>query len=280
MLLGAVTFVIATVLVKFLGDVYSPAAQTFWRQLTGVVMILPAVLRSPSQVLHFKKGHILLFRAACGTVGTMLAFYAYQRMPLADANALSFTRILWIVPLAVFLLGEKVSTFRVGATLVGFLGVLLMVQPGGANFGLPAAASLAAALLFALAITGLKTLTGIHSPTSLLAWTTLIGMLISIPFAIAAWRTPTFVELAYLVGIGVFATLTQFCVFKGMWSGDATVMAPIDYTRLIFALAADYFIFKLQPNLMTLAGAGIVIAATLSLTLLDRRPPPPTAADN
>ena len=96
----------------------------------------------------------------------ILSFYAYQKMPLADANALSFTRTLWLVPLAAFVLKEAVGPRRVAATVIGFLGALLMLQPRRrCDMGWPAAAALASALLFALTVTGMKVLTRDHSTT-------------------------------------------------------------------------------------------------------------------
>ena len=92
-------------------------------------MVLPVVLPNPRKVLYTTRPGIMLFRAAAGTLAMVLSFYAYQKMPLADANALSFTRTLWLVPLAAFVLKEVVGPRRVAATVIGFVGALLMLQP-------------------------------------------------------------------------------------------------------------------------------------------------------
>src|SRR5690606_22888599 len=150
MLASAVTFTLMTSLIKYLGDDYSPALQTFYRQAAGMIVLLPLILRDPAGSFRTTRPGILLFRSLAGTLGMILAFWAYQEMPLAEANALSFTRTLWIVPLAIFVLDEKIGPWRLGATIVGFLGVLIMLQPSIANaVGWPAAAALASAALFA-----------------------------------------------------------------------------------------------------------------------------------
>jgi drug/metabolite transporter (DMT)-like permease len=267
MLASAITFTLVTMLIKLLGENYSAAVQTFYRQLAGLVVLLPAMLKSPRTVFRTTRPGILIFRSTAGTAGMILAFYAYQKMPLADANALSFTRTLWMVPLAAFVLGEAVGARRILATIVGFMGVLLMLQPSArGDMGWPAAAALAASLLIALTITGMKVMTRDHSTLTLMAWSALLGFLLAIPPAMFAWRWPEPVDLALLAAMGVLGTLTQVFYIKGMTNGDAATMAPIDYTRLVFAVILGYLLFGDVPNAMTLVGAGIVVASTLYIT--------------
>src|SRR5690606_17091816 len=206
--------------------------------------------------------------------------YAYQMMPLADANALSFTRTLWMVPLAIFVLQEKVGMRRMAATAVGFIGTLVMLQPAGqGGMGWPAAAALTSALLVALTVTGMKVMTRDHSTTTLMAWSASLGFLLSIPPAMTVWQVPGWTDLTLLCAMGALGTITQACYIKGMTAGDASLMAPIDYTRLVFAIAFGYLLFSEVPNPTPLLGASIVIAATIYITWrearLGRPKPPP-----
>ena len=280
MLASAITFTVMTMLIKFLGEDYSPALQTFYRQLAGLVVLLPVILPNPRQVFRTTRLGILLFRSGAGTVGMILAFYAYQKLPLADANALSFTRTLWVVPLAAFVLKESVGPRRVAATAVGFLGVLLMLQPQAqGNAGWPAAAALASSFLFAFTVTGMKFLTRDHSTLTLMAWSAVLGFVLAIPPALFVWRWPSLRDLVLLCAMGVLGTITQACYINGMSEGDAASMAPIDYTRLVFAVILGYALFSDIPNTMTMLGAGIVMASTIYITLRESRlgaPKPPT----
>jgi drug/metabolite transporter (DMT)-like permease len=204
----------------------------------------------------------------------MLSFYAFQEMPLADANALSFTRNLWLVPLAAFVVREQVGALRIGAAVVGFVGVLVMIRPGaGGEFalGLPALAMLAASFLFALTITGMKVMTRDHSPTVLLVWGATLGLVLAIPGAFLTWRWPEPLDLGLLCLMGVMGTITQACYIKGMQLGDAAAMAPIDYTRLIFSAAAGYLLFSEIPTIWTLIGAVIIVASTLFITIREQQ---------
>jgi drug/metabolite transporter (DMT)-like permease len=210
----------------------------------------------------------------------ILAFYAYQKLPLADANALSFTRTLWLVPLAAFVLKERVGPRRVAATVVGFFGALLMLQPQAqGDAGWPAAAALASSLLFAFTVTGMKFMTRDHSTLTLMAWSAVLGFVLAIPPAMFWWRWPSLGDLALLCAMGVLGTITQACYINGMSEGDAAAMAPIDYTRLVFAVILGYALFNDIPNTMTMLGAGIVMASTIYITLRESRlgtPKPPT----
>ncbi len=267
MLASALTFTAMTILIKYLGEDYPASLQTFYRSAATFVVLLPAIVRDPRGAFRTTRPGILLFRSAVGTASTIFAFYAYQKMPLADANALSFTRALWLVPLAVFVLGEKVGPRRIGATVVGFGGVLLMLQPGeSSGMTLPALAALASSLMFAMTITGMKVMTRDHSTTTLLVWAGVLGLVMSLPPALFVWRWPTTVDFLLLAAMGVLGAITQACYIKGMSIGDAAAMAPVDYTRLVFAIILGYILFRDVPNGVTMLGAAVVIASTLYIT--------------
>ena len=272
MLASAITFTIMTMLIKFLGSDYPAALQTFYRQAFGLIVMLPIILRDPSGAFRTTRPGILLFRSLAGTVGMILSFYAYQKMPLADANALSFTRTLWLVPLAAFVLKETVGPRRIAATVVGFLGAMLMLQPAvSGEFGWPALAALASSLLFALTVTGMKFMSRDHTTTTLMGWSAALGFVLAIAPTLFVWRWPTAWDLVLLAAMGVLGTVTQACYIKGMSEGDAAVMAPVDYTRLIFAIIFGFLLFSDIPNAQTLIGAGIIIASTLYITLRESR---------
>lgn len=267
MLASAFTFTAMTTLIKYLGDDYPPALQTFYRQAAGFVALAPVILRNPNEAFRASRPGILLFRALAGTAGLVLAFYAYQRLPLAEANAFSFTRALWLVPLAMFVLRENVGPWRLGATLVGFAGVLVMLRPGVSAVEWPQLAALGSALLFALTVTGMKVLTRDHTLTALIVWSSVLGLVLAAPLALLEWRWPTPLDFVLLCAMGVLGLANQVCYIKGMSLGDAAAMGPMDYTRLVFALILGYALFHEAPDLVAMAGAAIVIASTLVITL-------------
>lgn len=269
MLASAVGFTVMTTLIKYLGDDYPAMLQAFYRQAAGLLILLPVIIRRRSAAFATTRPGILIFRASAGTLGMILSFYAFQKMPLADANALSFTRTLWLVPLAAFVVREHVGPLRIGAAVVGFLGVLLMIRPGSSGafaIGIPALAMLASSFLFALTVTGMKVMTRDHSPMVLLVWSATLGLIFALPPALFVWRWPEPIDLLLLCLMGVMGTITQGCYIKGMSIGDAGAMAPIDYIRLVFTTAAGFFLFSETPTVWTMAGASVVVVSTLFIT--------------
>jgi len=268
MLGSAVCFTAMTTLIKYLGADYPATLQTFYRQAAGLVILAPLIARDWRRAFNTTRPGILLFRSAAGVVGTILSFYAYQKMPLADANALSFTRALWLTPLAFFMLGETLGPARIGASVVGFLGVLVMLAPSAHEvLGWPQAAALTSAFLFALTVTGMKVMTRDHSPFTILVYAAVLGVVFSLPPALFVWRWPHPVDLVLLSIMGVLGVGTQACYIKGMQIGDAAAMAPIDYTRLVFAVGLGFLLFHEVPRTRTVVGAAIVVGATLYITL-------------
>jgi len=269
MLGSALGFTVMTTLIKYLGAGYPASLQTFYRQVFGFLILLPVILKHRGAAFATTRPGILIFRSAAGTVGMILSFYAFQKMPLADANALSFTRTLWLVPLAAFVVREKIGPLRIAAALAGFVGVLVMVRPGaGGHFaiGVPALAMLGSSFLFALTVTGMKVMTRDHSPMVLLVWSATLGLVLALPGAFLAWRWPAPIDLLLLGLMGVMGTVTQACYIKGMAIGDAAAMAPVDYIRLVFTTLAGFLLFHELPGIWTILGAGIVVASTLFIT--------------
>ena len=268
MLASAITFTAMTTLIKFLGKDYPAPLQAFYRQAAGVLILAPWILRRPVAAFATSRPGLLVLRTGAGTLAMILQFYAFQKMPLAEGNALSFTRALWLVPMAALFLREKIGPHRLGAALVGFAGVIVMLHPapGGKLMGIPQACMLASSLLSAFTVTGMKALTRDHLPSTLLYWSAALGLVFTLPFAFFTWRWPTPTDLALLGLMGAIATLNQLCYIKGIQAADASAMAPIDYTRLIFSAAVGFFLFGEVPGGLTLLGAAAVIASTLYIT--------------
>jgi drug/metabolite transporter (DMT)-like permease len=104
-----------------------------------------------------------------------------------------------------------------------------------------------------------------------MVWSAALGFVLAIPPALFAWRWPSARDLGLLAAMGVLGLITQALYIRGMAEGDAAVMAPMDYTRLIFAIALGYVLFADVPNVMTMVGAGVVILSTLYITIRESR---------
>jgi len=268
MLASATSFTVEAALIKTLGGDYPPTVILFWRQLVCVALLIPLIARSPRLAFSTTRPGLMLLRSGIGVIGLLLAVVAYAELPLADANALSFTRTLWLAILAVLVLAEPLGFRRALAVLVGFVGVLIMLQPGmeGMSLSWAHAAAVGAALLTALTILSVKVMARDHTVFTLTVYAATLGLFLSAPLAALTWVQPQVSDLPALIGLGVFGLITLICYTKGMQMGEAMVMAPMDYSRLVFAAVVGAVVFAEAPTFATVAGAAVIVASTAYLS--------------
>jgi len=273
MLASGLSYSVAMALVKLLGDDYSSATQNAVRQFMGLVFLAPFILRDPRSAFTIRRPALMIARCAATSLSIVLAFNSFHALGLAEANALSFTRALFLMPMAALLLGESLDRHKIFATLAGFGGVLVILSPGSAHslIGWPAAQGLLSALLVSWSVIMVKTMASDHSDLALLTWSTLLGMIFTAPFAAADWRMPTGIDALLLAVMGVLGVVTQACYIRGMTLGEASLMAPLDYVRILFITALGYMLFAELPTMNVYIGSAIIIATALYVTLHSRR---------
>lgn len=274
-LASALCFTLMTVLIKGLNQ-YPATLQTFYSAIASFVVLTPIILRAPRRAFATTRPVLMITRCGLSAGGVTLAYYAYQHLPLAQANALSFTRALWIAPLAAALLHEKIGLVRAIALLVGFAGVLLVVQPNtDAPFGWAHVAAMISAVMIALTVTGIKALTRTHSATTLMSWSAMLGVVFTAPGAILNWRWPDLGDLLLLMLMGASSVGAQICYIRGMSEGDASAMASVDYSRLLFAVVIGALMFHEILGLTAYAGMALIVLSTGYVALRERATPPP-----
>jgi drug/metabolite transporter (DMT)-like permease len=268
MLASAGCFTAMATFLKLLAHAHYPESQmVLFRTAAGFAAILPFILRAPKAAWAVPRPGKMLLRCGLSTLGFFAGFYSFARMPLADAQAISFSRVLFITVFAVWLLHEKVGPRRWTAVAIGFVGVLLMVQPhGDTQFGLPAMMQLLSAVLFGFAIVTMKDLTKDHSTLSLVFYTNAFTTVAGLPLAFFAWKTPNLPDLAMFLGMGFAGVAAQSCYVRALSTGEASLLGVIDYVRLPLAIAAGLALFHETPDPMVLIGAAIIVTSTLYIT--------------
>jgi drug/metabolite transporter (DMT)-like permease len=263
-------FTFTGVLVKTLGQTLHPFEISFFRGLVALAVILPIFSRTGG-ILAGMRTQIPLLQITRGVVGSVamfLGFYAIVALPLAEAQAISFSRNLFLVPLAAFILSEAVGPRRAIAACVGFVGVLIMLRPNmgagdaGMLLSLGAAAALGHAFLVALATVLVNIASRHDGSVTLMFYTNTVSVtLIAIP-TFFVWQTPNMSELMMLVAMGILATASHNCFIRAFALGEASVIAPVDYARLIFAALAGFVVFSTVPDIYTITGALIIVASS------------------
>ncbi|WP_025899954.1 DMT family transporter [Sneathiella glossodoripedis] len=262
MLIGSLLFSIMGLGVKYVGAHLDSFQIGFFRAFFGLVAILPFVLYKGILTVRTARLKLHLLRTFVGVTAMLSAYYAITHMPLADAVALSFTRPLFLIILAVLFLGEIVRWRRWSATFIGFVGVIIMLQ-ANAEVGFASAVGLFSAFMVALVSVLLKKLTTTEDPVTIMFYFGLFGTLITAVPAGFVWLEPTLEDILVLLGASLVGAGGNFCMIRALKVGEATAVTPFDYTRLIFSGIFAYLLFAEVPTLMMVVGALIIVSSSL-----------------
>ncbi len=235
----------------------------FFRGFFSVMFLIPMIAAGKVRPWRSKRIQGHFWRTAMGTCSMVLGFYALALLPLADATALAFSQPLFSVVLAALVLHEKVRWRRWTATVVGFIGVLVMVRPGAGSLQPGAIVALCNAMSVAVSVLLVRRLSDSETPLMILTQFALFSTLFLIAPAIWFWRWPTPFGWALAVGVSLTATLGQYVWVQAFAHGEMSAVAPFDYLRLPFAVFVGWLIWGEMPVIWTYVGAAIVIASAL-----------------
>lgn len=271
LVLGTLSFAANDLLVKTLGREMSPFQLAFFRYAIGLVVLAPIFLRAGPDSLKTKRPVIHITRMVLACSAQVGVYTSVVYLPLADATALSFSRILFTTVIAVVVLKEVVNARRWGATLAGFLGVIVMVRPAGATDPIVLVA-IGAACTFAIGNVLIRMMSVTEPPTRILFYSQVGGTLIFLGPALWVWHTPTTL-FAWIMScaIGVLTTFGMVGFVRGFAVGEASVIGPTEYIRLIFAAFFGFTIFGEVPDVWTIAGALIIVGSTSFIARMEAR---------
>lgn len=282
-LLSALLFAAMSALVRQLGDVTPVGQIVFFRSACAIppVLLIYAFRGELMSAVRTSRMFGHLGRGAVSVCGMFSNFAALSRLPLADATAIQFGSPLITVALAAIVLKERVRIFRWTAVAVGFVGVIVMLIPNfdpayyAAGFGGAAAIgsifAVIAAFCNAGAVIQTRRLTQSETTSSIVFYFSLscavVGAL-TLPFF---WHTPNQTELLALVTTGVLGGIAHIFLTESYRYASASVIAPFDYTSLLWALLLGYWFFGELPSALVYLGAAIVVTAGLVVLWRERR---------
>ena len=260
---GGFIFTLTGVMIRLLSEQIESVQTAFFRAAISVILLLPMIAAGRVQPWHSKRiaGHF--WRTFMGTTSMVLGFYAVSMLPLADATAIAFSQPLFSVVVAVLIAGEKVRWRRWSATVVGFVGVLVMVRPGEGSLQLGALVALANAATVAVSILLVKRLSDSETPLMILTQFAIFSTMLLLPPALWVWRWPDLWGWVLAVGIALSATVGQYFWVQAFKSGEMSAVAPFEYMRLPFAVFMGWLVWGEMPVIWTYIGAAIVIASAL-----------------
>jgi drug/metabolite transporter (DMT)-like permease len=233
-----------------------------------VPMLLKAggvkALRTDHPWLHIR-------RSGIGTTVMILNFVSLGLIPLADATAIGFTTPLFVTALSVPFLGEKVGVHRWGAVLVGFIGVLIVVQPGVAPLSLGTLAALGAASLGAIVMLTVRQMNRTEAPITIVAWFTIVSTLVSAAALPFVWKTPTLLDAAMLIGTGILGGVGQITLTNAYRYAPASVVGALSYTSILWASLFGWAFFAQPPGAAVILGSTLVILAGIYILYRETR---------
>jgi drug/metabolite transporter (DMT)-like permease len=274
-------FALTNALIKWLVVRYSVIEVVVFRSTFALVPCVYLIAtRGGITALRTKRLHQHVTRSVLQFVSMICIFTAFGLMPLADAVAITFASPLFLTMLSIPLLGEQVGAYRWSAVIVGFAGVLIMVQPSPGLLQSGALFPLANALINACVTIAIRRMTLTEASTTLVFYQTLVTGMIGLMLLPFFWRTPNLTDLALFSATGLLSGVAQFWWMQGCRYVPAAVAAPFSYTSMIWSLALGYLIWSDVPSAAVLAGASIVIASGLYILYREtiRRVAKPAAA--
>jgi len=276
---AVVCFAVVDVLAKWLGQDYPAVQILFFRYFFGLLPVAVFVWRSGGLAsLRTRRLPMHILRASLLFVALLLFFEALQHLPLAEAIAVAFTAPLFVTALAGPLLGEAVDARRWGAVIIGFVGALIMVQPGSAAFRPEALLVLGSAFAFSLLVTLTRRMTRTETNAALLSYSTIFAGAWSLPFLPFVWQTPLGEDLWQFVLIGLIGGVAAFCIIQAYRHAPVSILAPFDYTALIWGALFGWLIWREQPGVEIWVGAAIVSAAGVYIVRRETGSPGPKAS--
>ena len=271
LMLASFVFTLMAVLIKLLGQHLHITQILLVRQIGMTIMVAPAILRNFPGSLRSERPGLQLIRVLFALVAMLGGFTAIIHMPLADATAIFFAKSFFITIFAVLFLAETVGVYRWSAVLVGFVGVMIMLQPGTDNFSIYGLASLTGAAGAAAVMILLRLLSRIDSADTIMTYGALgVGVVMILP-GMYFWQQPTATEWVLLVAVSVVSYFAQKCNIFAYKFGEASLLASLDYVRLLWATLFGFLIFDQFPGPSTWIGAALVIAAAIFMIYRETR---------
>lgn len=235
----------------------------FFRNLMSFAFMVPWLCRVGLSAMKTDR-HLLYFgRSMMGFASMLLWFSALAIMPLAEATALSFTAPLFATVAAIVILHEVVRLRRWSATIVGFIGAMIVLRPGVSAIDTAALLVLASSATSGINAIIVKQLTRTQSANMIVTYMTAYILPVSFVVALFVWVWPPLHTLPYIVLLGVLATIGHLCSTRVFGLVDTSVAMAFDFGRLPFVALFAWLTFGETPDIWTWVGAAVIVSATV-----------------
>ena len=270
MLVSTLLFACMHAMVRMTTQEIDPFIVAFFRNLFGVLTILPVLAYGRFHALKTRRFGLHLTRAAINVVAMLCFFWALSMTPLADVAALSFTAPVFATVLAIFVLGERVRLKRWSAILFGFAGTIVILRPGLETVSPGALLVLASSVTWACALMIIKLLGRTESALTITTYMVVLMCPMSLVPALFVWEWPDWEMLGWLALLGTFGTLAQIAMTMGLKAGDTNVVMPMDFFKLVWAAGLGFVVFAEVPDAFVWLGGLMIFGSATYIAIRER----------
>jgi drug/metabolite transporter (DMT)-like permease len=270
--IGVFCLVVNDAMAKWLTTHYDPLQIVFMRNLVALPMIAGIVLATGGRLaLRTSNLRVHAWRGLLLVGGAYSFFVGLKYLPLAEATALIFAAPIFITALSVPLLREHVGWRRWAAVVAGFIGVLIIVRPGATAFQPASLFVVATAVLYALFMIGSRWIDRSEGFWTMMFYLVVFPLLFSAAVVPLVWLTPQWDHLPLFLGMAVFGTLGMSLISQAFRQAPAAIVAPFDYTALLWASLFGWLVWSEVPGVWTYAGAAVIIAGGIYIVVRETR---------
>lgn len=257
--LSVLFFVLMSVCIKATGDHIPLFQVVFFRNFFALLPLIFFIYFLKLNIRSINNFKLHLARAFIGITAMSLFFVSLRFVPLVEMQTISYSSVFFISILSIFFLGEKIGYRRIIAIIIGFIGILIILKPSAAIFSNYSILPLIASLFLSMAVIVLKKIL-LTNNNILSVWVfTVLCTIISLFFYNKSWVWPNNLDLTFMIASGFLGFIAQICLTKSFQLADASVLAPLDFSSVIWSFFLGYIFFEELISSDVLIGGSIII---------------------
>ncbi len=258
-ILGSLFASLMVGVVRHLSFTYNIFFIVMVRNFFALMFFMPQIIRDYKSVLQTKKLSLHLWRGVNGLIAMFAWFYSVSVLPLSEAVSISFMAPILTTIAAIYVLKEKVKNHSWIALFIGFFGILIILRPGFREFKIAHIYCFAAVSMWAITNILIKIMIKTEKPQTIVAYMSLVMLVLSIPFAFPYLQVISLQDLCYFILLGIFSNLTHVAISMSYSKADISLLQPFDFTRLIFTAIISYLAFSEIIDFWVIIGSMVIL---------------------
>lgn len=265
MVLYAITQSVVWGIVRDLSQDLSTSTLFFFRNIVGVVVLIPMLVKSRNDILQSKHLGAHISRAGAAFIGGLSIFYALKIAPIATVVAITYSAPIFATAITIALLGETFTKEKLIALLLGGIGVIMITRPDQGIGFIGIGAALTAALMTAVAFVMVKHLSSVEKPAVIVVYPYILILPLSLAVAAVNWTSPALSHIPLLLVMGVGVVIGQYFMVQAFANVEASSVLPLDFIRLVAAVVIGVYVFNEQIDIWVFVGGCVILVGSFLL---------------